>query len=408
MTGPARRRWWLLVWRDATTGIPLIFGALSCLLAVGLGLAAAHPEDRQWADRFNLAFLICAFTGPLGFAAAAAHTGSLYRQGLLDLAATSRRGRYAFARVAAGASLAWALLTVALTTGVVLLAAVPPRPPLTPAMLLLPAAAVALMIGCSLAGSVTGTRHPSTLVPAVGAAAVFAWLYGGTLLPGAANLISPVDSGSFYEPFTQPNGGLYGGLALILVGAAAVTWALLQNRRSLVWSAASAAAVVVAAGGVLIATSSFERVVALPPPARSACATNSTVTVCLWPGMADQLPTVLAAATTVTDHLGPYLQVPATFVQEGLNPQPGALTFRTSTSDVDPESNQQRMVDALLPECTSGALDNPARDKLVDWARYRLGAAFSQYDTEAAALAALPRALQRRWVEDQLDRARRC
>lgn len=124
--------------------------------------------------------------------------------------------------------------------------------------------------------------------------------------------------------------------------------------------------------------------------------------------MGDQLPTVLAAATTVTDQLGPYLQVQATFVQEGLNPQPGALIFRTSTLDVDAESNQLRMVDALLPECTSGALDNSARDQLVDWARYRLGAAFSQDDTEAAAVANLPHALQRRWVQDQLDQARRC
>lgn len=400
--------WVRLVLADLRTGVPPIFGVLSCMVAVGLGFAVAHPDQSQWADRFNLALLVCAFTGPLAFAGAAAHTGALNRQGLLDLAATSGRGRYAFARIGAAASLTFALLAGALSA-VVLLHTVPPRPPLTAAMLLLPTTAVLLTVLCSLVGSVAGARHPSTLVPVTGAAAVFAWLYGGTLLPGTANLVSPVDSGSSYEPFTQPNPALYAGFALALAAAAGLAWALLhdQTRMGRVITAGVAAAAV-ASGVLLAAVGGTDRLVMLPPPERPACDAAGRVSVCLWPGMADQLPTVLAAATAVTTELGPYLTVPDTFDQEGLAPQPGVAVFRLSTLDTDIDTNKQRMIDALIPPCPSGALDNSARDALLAWARSRLHTDFSEYDTTAAQVTALPPAEQQRWVDDKLDQISRC
>ena len=402
-------RWARLVSVDLRSGVPPIFGLLSCLVAVGLGFAVAHPEQPQWADRFNLALLVCAFTGPLAFAGAAAHNGTLHRQGLLDLAATGGRGRYAFARVGAIASLTYALLAVALSTTVVLLHTVPPRPPLTASMLLLPTTAVLLTVLCSLGGSVAGARHPSPLVPVVGAAVVFAWLYGGTLLPGAANLVSPVDSGSSYQPFTEPKSALYGGFALALAGAAGLAWALLHDQTRVVGAITiGVAAAVVGTGVVLSGAGGVERVVVLPPPERSACATDRGLTTCVWPGMADQLPTVLAAATAATIELGPYLTVPDTFDQEGLASRSGVAVFRLATLDTDLDTNKQRMIDAVVPPCPSGALDSPARDALLGWARSRLHTDFSAYDTAAAAVAALPLDEQRRWVAGRLDQTSRC
>lgn len=322
------RRLVRLVVTDATSGIPLITGAIVAASALLLGSSARVANFQPgWADPLNYALTATAFLGPLAVGAAAIHLSYVVRSGMADLAETSARGRRGSLLLALAAVLLWQLVTLMVLLAVLLI-----RADLagagTPAMGLLALLAVSVVTACTVVGAVVGSRWTSPLAPPTLAVSCFLWIYGISFYTGKVARLSPIYPNVFYQDWYQPHRLLVASQAGVLLACALLAGAALYGSRAGVWLVGVAVlGLAVSAGGWVRASASATEY--RPLPAYIPCRTSMAISLCVWPESQFQIDPALRALTLVHDRLSPYTLTPTSYAETGLTRAfPEATTYQ--------------------------------------------------------------------------------
>jgi len=391
---------------EATRGVPLYAGilmvAVSALAAGSLGALAPG-----WAGPLSNGGATATFLAPIIAGTAVVHVQVRRRKGWLDAAASTSRG------VAGAVSLSalslFAVSVVALTVGeVVAIVRADLAGPFTPAMLLLPAMALA-MCGASVAlGVWLGTMtHRKLAGPALSIALYAtgtAWNF--LRIDGRSWLLwlEPYPLDFFYSIATEPNPSFWLPkiAALTAVAIAVLLWLNRHRALSTLTAIAGVAALVAAA-----TSTQLEVVQERTPPPDPPCLQQSGVTVCTWPEATGPAPNILAAAVQLrADNDAILPSMPTTYTQVGLETVlPEAATVDVLTTE-DPRYIMGEVRAASLPPTSCPDLEVPGalRNDVVVLMVARAGEPVID-EPEIEALARQPDAVQARWVNDKIEDA---
>lgn len=388
-----------LVWVDATSGIPLVFGCM--LLAIGVGLAAFRPAadfEPGLGDPLNYLLIMTMYVAAVAIGAAAAHTGSLRRKGLLALGSTTLRGRLALARVAALASLSWVLL-VEIIALIIVLAKAGPGGAISDWFPFLAVLAVLQAAAASLVGSAVGASTSHPVVPPILALSLCAWLYLLSYAPGRLSALSTVNGTSYASLVIEPEHAVVLGHLTLLLAALGGGLAALSSRP--VWRAVAAVLSIslAIAGATQLSRSTGQGAQYLPQPT-PICAQTAQVSLCVWPQYQSELTTALATLDTLAGALAPFTTHPRSFRQSGLEQPSDALEF--SSVSAEPTLQREAAAVALLPSarCASSEAASRAEIDLVRWALARVG--HPDPWAEQPDYAAWSDAKTRSWMQQQL------
>ncbi len=403
----SRSSWWFrLGITDATSGTPLATGIVSFLAALTIGsLAGTNIMLPGWADPFNLGLTAVLFQAPLAIGSGATAAGWLLRHDVLTFADTTPRGRRAALTITTASVLLWQAAAVAGLLAVVLLRS-DLAGPLTPAMLLLPALDVALVVAMVLVGSAVGSHVKTVFGAPVLAVGVFVWLYASAYAPGRWKLLSPTYSEIFYQNYFEPNHALVGGQALIATAVAISAAAVLFRRTAYRWVAVGVAFGLTVAGGASLSVASIDPVQYRSPPAQAACATRDRITLCVWPDSSDVLQPSLDALVSVARSARPYIAISGSFFQPGLQ----SLMPRGTVYNV-PATRQEGGFDfvalrAAVDSVVCGKGRSRAASEFAGWLSARSSASY--YSASSGRVSHLPRAKQQYRVNQWKSQFGRC
>ena len=272
----------------------ILMVAVSALAAGSLGAPAPG-----WAGPLSNGAATATFLSPIIAGTAVVHVQSRRRKGWLDAAASTPRG--VSGAVSLSALSLFVVAVAALTVGaVVAIIRGDLAGPLTPAMLLLPAMALAMCGASVTLGVWTGTlTHRKLAGPGLSIALYAtgtAWNF--LRIDGRFWLLwlEPYPLDFFYSVATEPNPSFWLPkiAALTAVAVAVLLW--LNRHRAL------SALAAITGGAVLVAAATstqLEVVQVRDPPSDPPCLQQSGVTVCTWPEASGPAPDILTAAVQV-------------------------------------------------------------------------------------------------------------
>ena len=394
-----------LVWVDATSGVPLVFGVINLAVTVSLtGLVGGESMSGGMGDPLNLLLTIAMYTAAIGLGGSAAHSSSIARKGLVELATVTGRGRWAPVRVGMLACLSWVVLSQLVGLAIVSLRASPGRS--SPWVLLLGLLALVLPAALSAAGSVLGARFTGAPVAAVLAIATLAWFYGFTYATGSLRKLSPVYPEVFYsQPVTEPNHHLILGQIGLSVALAGVCGAVVAGP-VVTRVVLSALAVGVGSAATALVVSAQPEPTQYPNGVVPICRSQSTTTMCVFPQYETDLTTNLTAVNLVRHAVGPYLDTPSTYVQDGLPARSGSVSYQGFYS-TDPDQRFADAADAALPTqvCNDSQAASNSAVQLREWALALAG--HPDLYAEQPDYGAWSTQKTRTWVADRVDVLRR-
>lgn len=358
---------------EATTGATLVIGGLMVVVAavggLSVGLELAAPN---WANPLTLAMVGMMYIVPLGAGAIAWTVRDYRRRGVAALAASSARGARMPAVVRTGAVTAWMVLAY-----LVLFVTIAARSPLAgaapyPAALMLVPVLLLLVAACALAGLAVGWGSRNRLAPFGLAAVVFGALFVSIYLRSWVGHLSPIDAGTSYPTYLQPDVGLFAARMAGLAGLAVLGAAVLVPRR-LVRVLAAVVGLALVAGAVTgVRGIDPRRYDYRAAPRHPACATG-TVSLCVRPEDAHQLGEAARILDRVAASLRPFLPVPSRFSAPGMEfdavQRPGVFV---PPRDAYPGVYTEAAVYGILPaSCRStrpdpDATTTPADEAWVD------------------------------------------
>ena len=365
------RRITSLVWVDATSGVPLIFGIPLVSINVFLLMTvAAGSLHRGWGDPLNLFLTVSMYGGALAMGAGAAHAASVTRKGLPDWAVTTGRSWWAPHSIAASSSVLWAVLAQLLGLLVVTIRGTPGDS--SPWVWMLGVQAVLLPPAFALLGSVVGARLTAAPVAALLALGAFAWCYGWSYASGPTRKLSPVYPEVFYsQPIIEPQHVLVLSQSTLLFAMIVSSVAVLAPfaRRKFI-----TVAVAIAVAGALGLVHAGNEPTQYPSHVQPLCRVQGGVSLCVYPQYSPSLEMDLDTLVSLKKVVSPYLVTPSFYQQDGLAAVGDGHSYfgMYATSEND---RRDRAIEAILPveRCPGKPGSSDAIVDLIEWVRYRSG-----------------------------------
>lgn len=407
MTRRSKRRAVAIFVVDATSGVPLICGALLLVPAFGIGATAASRELLPGlADPLNLCLTACLFLAPAASGVAAAHMVWSVRSGAFAIADTSPSGSWRSWGLAASASLAWALTAYAVLL-VIVLATTDLAGPRTLSMSLLALQGAALVTFASIAGSSVGHLATTMWAPPLCAISLFAFLFVLEYSDGPIGRLSPTYAAVFYQVNLVPNGLLVAGVSALLIGACLLVLGVERwrgaGRPTLAVGLVSG--VFLMCGGVAV-TNAPSGDVDFRSGGESRCMEDGLVTLCVFAESEPKLASMTAALAQAQEAASPLFDAPRHFRQPN-SPSPDD---RPTAVDIPPniESGGElgRAVGAIIPgqNCARYSREHNQAMGLI-FERLYPG---STGETIMAAVAQQSDRSQKRWLHARLIKLQTC
>lgn len=321
------RRYLALVVAASTSGPGLSLGLMTWVVAVFLAVVADTSGFQPgWGDPLNYALNATTFIGPIAAGSAAHQVAALGRARLLDLGRTSPLGPGAQARLVIVSTTGWTAAAL-LSIHLILLLTSDGSGAKTPAMLLLPAASVGIVVLCATVGALCGLIWRSVATAPVVTLVSFAWMYALVFVDGKLSRLVPIYPEVFYNDAIEPNpllvGAQVGCLAGLSVLALGATW-----RGGVRAVSALVGSLVFLASAAAWHHAGPEATQVRQPPERLPCVTQGSVQLCYWPESAEQAHEAVRALTEGYDRLSTYADLPTRFAQRGLTDRvPGSREF---------------------------------------------------------------------------------
>lgn len=305
--------------QEAISGATLGTGLILCVTSLAIALLTDTSGLLPgWADPLNLSLTACLFLGPVAAGGAAVRSHLLATQGMMELAASTTRGRWGVRILTWLGFAAWSSLAYAAFVAVTLIGT-DTSGPATPSMFLLPVQAVLFLLFVTGLGVAVGSIVGNPLVGPVLAVTLFVLLSYLDLSDGALGRLSLVYADTFYRYRFEPNAELLAGIVCLL-GAGAIMLAVAGHRnRRLRATILAGAVVVVGLGGAAVATAPAGDV-RLRAGSFGECASAQDVELCVWSGPGVPVEASLRALERTVAVAGRFFPVPHHFYEPGLNP----------------------------------------------------------------------------------------
>lgn len=407
MTRRSKRRMIAVFVVDATSGVPLICGALLLLPAFGIGATAASRELLPGlADPLNLGLTACLFLAPAAAGVATAHMVWSVRSGAFAIADTAPRGSWRSWALASCSSLAWALTAYAVLL-VLVLATTDLAGPRTLSMSLLALQGAALVTFGSIAGSSIGHVANTMWAPPISAIVFFCFLFVLEYSDGPIGRLSPTYAAVFYQVNLVPNGRLVAGVSALLIG---MCFLVLGIER---WRGAGrpAFALGLVSGAFLICGSVS---VANAPPGdvgfrsggESRCMEIGSVTLCVFAESEPKLASMTAALARAQEAAAPLFDAPRHFRQGNASSPDDRPTVVDIPPNIERGGELGRAVGAIIPgqDCARYSQEHNQAMGLI-FERLYPG---STGDTIMAAVARQSDGSQKKWLHARLAKLTTC
>lgn len=393
------------------SGVVTVAGSL--LLAATLPRSSSMPGP---VNALNTALSVLFYLLPISVGLGVLAAVQVHRSGMASIARTSNDGLSRLLLLAWTSGASWMMAAYGCLVVVLVARWTFALPGNWPMLLLVLSAVLQIWAGVAV-GVALGHRAPSAWTAPVAAIMTFGWLLvANVVIAGEGNTRTAIVTGAFngtsfdvmYEP---PRTAL---LIHLLIAAALLTgaWATVMSRGRVVLGVSAGVALGVAIVGATQYTPGYAEVRAAPD--RPACESRQGLTLCVWPSERPHLDALLSSLATARTAASKYLEVPTAFRQVGVD-QPDAAAKEVSLSTVggtEPPLPASFVLAVLPWRAFDGCRDESAltaRGNIQKFISYQLGQSGSlipEFDREVMSQLKKPITEQRRWVQEQIDRAR--
>lgn len=408
----AKARLWQCVAAEAVHPAVMLPGALGVAVAVLVGARAGTQPDPGWYNSVTLASVTVMLLAPLCFGVTALRRQSFTASGFADVARTTPRGETGICVVSTLAVGGWGGAALVLGNAAAALRATVSGMPDWRIMLLFLLGVAAIGTACA-AGAALARFATSSITVAVTSVGGVMAIMGISYLRSGLRFISPIDPGTTYAGWSQPNVDLLVrrvGLVALIGLATVLLWVAGRIWRQLI-------TIVIAAGvvalGVTFPSDIYAEAVIRTDTENVVCSTGR-LPVCVWPEHRGSLAPAAEAAERVASVVAGAIPLPSRLGEPGTVARrregPGVVQLPSVPDDSSPEM-LLAVVSTVMPEappCLADPAISDRRSTLFDWMMIRVGAGRLGASEEAQRIARLSLEQQRAAVHALLMSANTC
>lgn len=300
--------------RHASQGPVFYAGAIMLGITAFVVLTADTGQfSPGWYDPINTGLTLACLLVPITAGVGAVEGQAMTRTGISEVALASPSGQSRTSLMLAFATAAWPLASVVLAN-LYLLASAQESSASKAAAVPLAFLGISILVAAALVGVALGLLYLSRLLPGVVAIGAFSLIYVPTLQSGWLTRLSPLDDGTIYRVFIQPNAAVLLEQSALFAGVGVVAGAFLVRKQVRAVTLVIGAAVTTAAVGALtqgsVATTQFRT-----PPDQPTCVAQN---VCVWPEHEYLLPELSAEVALVERAAAGLLPQPTVWAEPGL------------------------------------------------------------------------------------------
>jgi hypothetical protein len=398
----------------------LLPGALGVAVAVLICARAGTGPYPGWDNSITLGSVPMSLIAPLCFGVTALRRQSLTSSGFADVARTTPRGETGMCLVSTLAVGLWGLAALTAGNAAAALRATVSGLPDWRIMLLYLLGVAAIAAACA-AGAALARFAATPITVAVASVGAVMAIMGLALLRSGLRFISPVDPGSTYMGWNQPNVELLArrvGLVAAVAVVAVSLWVAGRAWRRVQAVGAAAVALVLS----LTFPSDMNAEAVIRSDTENMVCSTGRLPVCVWPehrGMltsatdaAARIATVAAGAIPLPPRLGEPGTLQRRLEGVGVLHLPTDPSQALSTSTGAPSPDMFLAVAAAVmpqaPPCAGDPVISDRRSTLFDWIMLRVGAGRLGATEDAQRIIRLPQEEQRTTIRALLAAADTC